>query len=436
MKSALHFLVAARQCEIGELEQLMRTSALVNLLGRFVHALQKERGLSNIFLASAGARGSAALAEQIGECERIAREVQDGFDHLDTTARNADGSMGQGARLFSRIAYVLQGLDALPALRQRIAGHALAPEAATAAFMKLVAGLLAVVFEAADSATDPEISRLLVALFNFMQGKELAGQERATGAAALGSGVSEAPRQQHWLHLIDSQERCFQVFAEFAPPVPQALWREAGSADATLAVIERLRRVGCTAAPGSALDAQLSEVWFDATTRRMDALQIVESQLAADLLQLCGRKIAEARATLQALQAQQALLGGTAAPSRDAPGDASGAFFDPGAASDAQAPAAGFGPHLDRSVLELVQDQSQRLQAMQGELETVRAALNERKLVERAKGLLMARRQLSEGEAHKLLRQTAMNQNRRLADVAQAVLSMADLLPPAPPADR
>nr|WP_239009456.1 ANTAR domain-containing protein [Delftia lacustris] len=82
--------------------------------------------------------------------------------------------------------------------------------------------------------------------------------------------------------------------------------------------------------------------------------------------------------------------------------------------------------------MDLVQDQSQRLQAMQAELETVRATLTERKLLERAKGLLMTRRQLSEGEAHKLLRQTAMNQNRRLAEVAQAVLSMADLLPPAP----
>lgn len=430
MKSTLHFLAAARQCEIGELEQLMCTCALVNLLGRFVHALQRERGLSNIFLASAGARGSAALAGQIGECERIAREVRDGFDHLDTAARSADGSMGQGARLFSRIAYVLQGMDALPALRQRIAARALAPEAATAAFVKLVAGLLAVVFEAADSATDPEITRLLVALFNFMQGKEFAGQERATGAAALGSGMSEAPRQQHWLHLIDSQERCFQVFAEFAPPAPQALWREAGTADATLATIERLRRVGCTAVPGCALDAELSEAWFDATTRRMDALHIVEARLAADLLQLCERKITEARATLQTL------LGTSASPPSGTLGDAPGAFFDTGAASDAQAPAAGFGPHLGRSVLELVQDQSQRLQAMQGELETVRAALSERKLVERAKGLLMARRQLGEGEAHKLLRQTAMNQNRRLADVAQAVLSMADLLPPAPAADR
>jgi AmiR/NasT family two-component response regulator len=59
----------------------------------------------------------------------------------------------------------------------------------------------------------------------------------------------------------------------------------------------------------------------------------------------------------------------------------------------------------------------------------VRASLNERKLVERAKGLLMAHRRLSEAEAHKMLRQTAMNQNRRLIDVAESVLSMAEYLP-------
>jgi AmiR/NasT family two-component response regulator len=76
----------------------------------------------------------------------------------------------------------------------------------------------------------------------------------------------------------------------------------------------------------------------------------------------------------------------------------------------------------------MVQDQAQRLQAMSDELQTVRAALNERKLVERAKGLLMATRKLSEDDAHKMLRQTAMSQNRRLVDVAETVLSMADYL--------
>lgn len=41
MKTALNFLVAARQCEIGELEQLQRTSALVDLLSRLIHADRK-----------------------------------------------------------------------------------------------------------------------------------------------------------------------------------------------------------------------------------------------------------------------------------------------------------------------------------------------------------------------------------------------------------
>ena len=89
----------------------------------------------------------------------------------------------------------------------------------------------------------------------------------------------------------------------------------------------------------------------------------------------------------------------------------------------------GYGPQVERSILELVQAQSQRLQTMGDELDTVRASLNERKTIERAKGLLMAHRHLSEDEAHKTMRQMAMNQNRRLIDVAEAVLAMAEVLP-------
>ena len=59
---------------------------------------------------------------------------------------------------------------------------------ATQHFSRVIAALLALVFEAADVAAEPAVSRLLVALFNLMQGKELAGQERASGAAAFAAG--------------------------------------------------------------------------------------------------------------------------------------------------------------------------------------------------------------------------------------------------------
>ena len=144
MKSGLSFLVAARRCEIDELEQLARTSELVGTIGRLVHALQRERGLSNVLLASQGRRFAAQRNAQIVECARFEREVRAGFDFLESEGRKASS----GTRLFSRIAWVLPGLDALPALRRRIGVLEASAAEATAAFAKLIAGLLAVVFEA------------------------------------------------------------------------------------------------------------------------------------------------------------------------------------------------------------------------------------------------------------------------------------------------
>lgn len=64
------------------------------------------------------------------------------------------------------------------------------------------------------------------------------------------------------------------------------------------------------------------------------------------------------------------------------------------------------------------------------ELEEARSELEDRKVIEKAKGILMKTRGLSEEEAYKLLRTTAMNQNRRLVDIAQSLVTAADLLGP------
>ncbi len=61
---------------------------------------------------------------------------------------------------------------------------------------------------------------------------------------------------------------------------------------------------------------------------------------------------------------------------------------------------------------------------MQEELTAARAALEDRKLQERAKALLMKHRKLTEDQAHKLLRQMAMDQGKRLTDIARSVVAM------------
>ncbi|WP_171097715.1 MULTISPECIES: ANTAR domain-containing response regulator [unclassified Ruegeria] len=70
----------------------------------------------------------------------------------------------------------------------------------------------------------------------------------------------------------------------------------------------------------------------------------------------------------------------------------------------------------------------QVLRQMRVELAETRRALEERKVIDRAKGLIIKAKGVSEDEAYALLRKTAMNQNRRVADVAEALVTASGLL--------
>jgi two-component system, response regulator / RNA-binding antiterminator len=62
------------------------------------------------------------------------------------------------------------------------------------------------------------------------------------------------------------------------------------------------------------------------------------------------------------------------------------------------------------------------------ELEEAKSELEDRKVIERAKGILMKSKGLSEEDAYALLRKTAMNQNRKIAEIAQSLVTAAGLL--------
>lgn len=65
---------------------------------------------------------------------------------------------------------------------------------------------------------------------------------------------------------------------------------------------------------------------------------------------------------------------------------------------------------------------------LERELEDARGALQSRKIIDRAKGFLMRSRGLSEDAAYALLRKTAMNQNRKIGEVAESLVLAAEML--------
>jgi len=81
-----------------------------------------------------------------------------------------------------------------------------------------------------------------------------------------------------------------------------------------------------------------------------------------------------------------------------------------------------------QAVLDMAITRFKAFSDLREELDRARQALGERKVVERAKGILMKERGLSEDDAYTLLRKAAMTDNKRVVDIAQAVITAAGLL--------
>ena len=81
-----------------------------------------------------------------------------------------------------------------------------------------------------------------------------------------------------------------------------------------------------------------------------------------------------------------------------------------------------------KPVLETAIARFRMVAKMQSELDAAKQALTDRKTIDRAKGLLMRARKISEDEAYGLMRKTAMDQGRKVIDIALALVTASELL--------
>jgi response regulator NasT len=80
-----------------------------------------------------------------------------------------------------------------------------------------------------------------------------------------------------------------------------------------------------------------------------------------------------------------------------------------------------------KPIVEMAVSRFEAFDRLRRERDTAQAKLADRKVIERAKGLLMKRKGLGEEEAYGLMRQAAMKQNRKIADIAQSVITAFEL---------
>ena len=320
--------LAEKLATVTAMQRVGTLTELITDTSALVHELQRERGLSGGFLASKGSELRQELTAQRLRTDAHLATFEARFRRLDAQGLSTPGLNGPGlnapglnapglnARNFDGNTALADKLSAARAdlakvgdIRQQISQLAIGADGSFAYFTAANAHLLDMIGEAAAEVDAPVVARSVSLYLSFLWAKELAGQERAVGAAGFAAGRFDAARLRHLILLGEQQDLYFGIIAAAATPAQAAFMRQTVAGDAVDAVI-RMRR---TAAEGG-LEGHLGGItgadWFKAATVRIDLLKQVEDGMASDLKAETASTGHAARTTLYAtLAAVLVLLG-------------------------------------------------------------------------------------------------------------------------------
>ncbi len=402
-KDIVDLLLMTKKAEKHALLFLFSAASLVRAIRLVVHELQLERGSSTLYLVSRGEVSNAArLISFRTEFEVLRADLTKAVRCW--LEQNQDFVLGGG--VFIRLAQALSLLDGLGDLRARVDRLAIEPMAEIEFFNALIRQFLAVILEMAEMSVDGEVSKAMVALFNFMQAKEYAGQERALRALYFAQSNRDRTLIELLQHRVEEQDYFFDGFESFALAEQVEKLKQLLAKQESFNYFRQsnLKRVA---------DLVLAQQWFDEATKRIEGLHKIESELIDVLLRLCAQKLQQAEI---ALSNEQALVAG---------------FHDDKTANREVSTISyksefGFSRTAD-VLLEKIQQQSKYLHDVQEQLVLTKQALLERTFIERAKSVLILQKGVSEEVAHKMMRETAMQSGQKMVDVAKKMLKQVGI---------
>ncbi|MCB5185366.1 nitrate- and nitrite sensing domain-containing protein [Methylobacillus gramineus] len=408
-------IILAKIRHIDELERLSISTEFVENIGLIIHQLQAERGASCLYLASAGKRFGKERGDIIAENQSLELKFREALQ------RHLGNNPLIDAKQLTLLSWTLLGFDQLTALRHQVTLHQISFADCIQSFSRFIGSLISLIFDITDNAVNSKISTYLLALYNLVQAKEFAGQERAVGSYLFGSGTVQQEHQHKLLELIALQDRHFELFCQFGSDAWREAWATSMNSSLSLEH-QQYRRKLTQAKDGQSMQAKDGDQWFELCSQRLTEIWHIQCELIKDMHDTLETLVSHARADLANTrhylgkmrhQANQTATLDSAFFNLSIPVENAYTFQ----AHD------NLHPYPMESIISLLQQQSQQIAEIENELSETKKALAERKQIERAKGLLMSTMNISEVDAYKIMRRTAMEQNRKIIDVADNILS-------------
>jgi len=259
---------------VSNMRQLGDLVKLANHLSRAVHELQKERGMTAVFLNSQGKQMADSLSQQRQVSDKSRAELKlflAGFD-----------AKGHGAGLSNELARTLELIDGIDGRREQINQLAIPPAEGFAFYTGVNMQAIKTIAQIALTSNNIDTSNAISAYVGFLYGKEKTGQERAIGAGGLTAGRFTEDGYRRFAQTTAEQSVYLSIFENYAPDAIKSFLAQtvAGREVEEAARIRKLLLAG-----GLAGDLKGTEVtyWFKVMTTKIDLMKKVEDKLASSL---------------------------------------------------------------------------------------------------------------------------------------------------------
>ncbi|MDH5975717.1 methyl-accepting chemotaxis protein [Vibrio splendidus] len=267
--------------EMSSLNQLTRLSVVYSEL---VHELQKERGMTAGFIGSQGNKfGSELKAQRINADSKRNQRTE--------YWQSEEIGLSQITRLNTEIS---QSLNQITSIRNRVDSQSIPLSEALGYYTKLNAKLLSVSALIAELSTDATITTETIAYYNFLQGKERAGIERAVLNNTFSKNEFGPGMLVKFISLVTEQNTYFSNFEVLGNP-DNVRFFEQQLNDRSVAEVEKLRDVAESKMSGFDVDPVY---WFAQSTARIVQLKKTENQLADSLIALTDQKTQQAQSAM------------------------------------------------------------------------------------------------------------------------------------------
>jgi len=260
---------------------LVELANLVPELSGVLHALQDERGLTALYLATGEQAHARELQVQAGRTDATVAELAETLTKVDPAAFG---------RAFATSIAAIQGeIAALGQVRAQVTGGGAEAQSVLQAYSVPTVRLIELMEQMARMGTDADIAEGITALTALIRADESLALQRGIGVEGFAMGFFDTPSFRRLNDLGTTRDGSVELFRRYALPAQRDFYDQTMTGPAMEAFRDLEQILASYAATGSTGDVEADE-WYRGVTGALDLMHDVQDRVQADLVSLVAEK--------------------------------------------------------------------------------------------------------------------------------------------------